>query len=99
MASKRGPLSKAETFYITEHAKTGKNINEIAADLDRAVKSIEKCYTLATKENNEAFVVGNQFAKYKGSVVMTENASTMADERRKANIPTKSQDCITRVRQ
>lgn len=99
MASKRGPLSKAETFYITEHAKIGKNINDIAVDLDRPVKSIEKCYTSAAKENNNAFVVGNQFAKHKGSVVMTENASTMADERRKVNVSTKSKDCVTKVRQ
>ena len=99
MASKRGPLSKAETFYITEHAKIGKNINDIAVDLDRPVRSIQKCYTSASKENNNAFVVGNQFAKHKGSVVMTENASSMADERRKVNVSTRSKDCVTRVRQ
>lgn len=98
MASKRGPLSKAETFYITEHAKVGKDINEIATDLDRPVKSIQKYYTSAAKDK-DAFIVGNQFAKHKGSVVMTENASSMADERRKVNTSTRSQDCVTRVRQ
>lgn len=99
MANKRGPLSKAEKFYIIEHAKIGKDINEIAIDLDRSAKSIEKCYKSASKENNNSFIVGNQFAKHKGSVVMTENASSMADARRKVNIPTRSQDCVTRVRQ
>jgi len=98
MANKRGPLSKAETFYIVEHAKAGKNINEIATDLDRPVKSIEKCYKSASKENNNSLTVGNQFAKYKGSVVMTENASSLADQRRKINTPSRSQECVTRVK-
>lgn len=99
MASKRGPLSKAETFYITEHAKIGKNINDIAVDLDRPIKSIEKCYTTAVKENSQSFNVGSQFAKHKGSVVMTENASSMSDDRRLVNAPTRSKNCITRAKQ
>lgn len=95
MASKRGPLSKAEVFYITEHAKNGKEINEIAQDLDRPAKSIEKCYTQAQKENTNILNAGNQFAKHKGSVVMTENASTLGDARRKIKTTQKTQNCIT----
>ena len=97
MGSKRGPLSKAETFYIVEHAKSGKDISDIAVDLDRPVKSIEKCFTQAQKENanNKILTAGDQFAKHKGSVVMTQNASTIGDARRK-NIKTiKSPNCIT----
>lgn len=98
MASKRGPLSKAETFYITEHAKLGKDINEIATDLDRPIKSIEKCYTKAQKDNAKSFTVGSQFAKHKGSIVMTENASTMSDARRSIRPQPKSQNCITKIK-
>lgn len=95
MASKRGPLSKAETFYITEHAKINKDIQEIALDLDRPIKSIEKCYTKAQKDNAASLTVGDQFAKHKGSVVMTENASSMADSTKTRSIPTRVKNCVT----
>ena len=98
MASKRGPLSKAETFYVTEHAKTGKDISEIATDLDRPVKSIEKCYTKAQKDNAKSFTVGEQFAKHKGSIVMTENASTLSDATRSRSLPSKTQNCVTKIK-
>ncbi len=99
MASKRGPLSKAELFYVAEHAKTGKDINEIASDLDRPVKSIEKCYTKAQKENApKQLTAGEQFAKHKGAVIMTENASTLGDASRKIRVPASKQNCVTVVR-
>ncbi len=96
MASKRGPLSKAEEFYVSEHAKAGKELSEIAVDLDRAVKSIEKCYTKAQKEqSSKSLSAGDQFARHKGSVVMTENASTIGDARRKVKVPPSKQNCVT----
>lgn len=98
MASKRGPLSKAETFYVTEHAKSGKDITEIAVDLDRPIKSIEKCYTKAQKENVKAFTVSDQLARHKGAVVMTENASTLADARRKRSNTVKTSNCVTKIK-
>lgn len=99
MASKRGPLSKAEVFYITEHAKSGKNIQDIATDLDRPAKSIEKCYTQAQKSSPNSFTVGNQMARSKGSVVMTENASSMSDVTRKNKRPLPTQSCITKIKE
>lgn len=98
MPSKRGPLSKAEVFYISEHAKMGKDINEIASDLDRPIKAIDKCYTKAQKENAESFTVGGQLARHKGSVVMTENASTMSDNTRLKTAPARTKNCITKAK-
>lgn len=98
MPNKRGPLSKAETFYVLEHAKTGKDIGEIAADLERSIKSIEKCYTKAKKEDNKQLTVGDQFAIHKGSVVMTENASSMSDATRKTKNLTRPNHCVTKVK-
>lgn len=99
MASKRGPLSKAEIFYVTEHAKAGKDISEIAVDLDRPLKSIEKCYTKAQKElSSKPLTAGDQFARHKGSIVMTENASTISDARRKVKVPQNKQNCVTVVK-
>lgn len=98
MPSKRGPLSKAETFYITEHAKSGKDIGEIASDLDRPIKSIQKCYTSAVKSVNKTSLVSEQFARHKGTVVMTENASTMSDATKKTRNLTRPQNCVTSVK-
>jgi hypothetical protein len=97
MASKRGPLSKAETFYITEHAKKGIEIQQIATDLDRPIKSIEKCFVKAQKEQVSILNAGSQFAKHKGSIVMTENASTLGDAARKRQKPI-TQSCITKIK-
>jgi hypothetical protein len=98
MASKRGPLSKAEVFYISEHAKSGKDINEIATDLDRPVKSIEKCYTTAQTKTQKPLTAGSQFARTKGSVVMTENASTLADTKRKQRVVPSKTNCTTTIK-
>ena len=98
MPNKRGPLSKAEVFYIEQHVKAGKSSEEIASDLDRNVKSIESCVEKAQKENPpKRFIAGDQFARTKGSVIMTENASTMADATRKKKSP-KTLDCVTKIK-
>jgi|LakMenEpi03Aug12_release.lakeMendotaPanAssembly.Ray.scaffolds.fasta_scaffold05646_6 hypothetical protein len=97
MASKRGPLSKAETFYVTEHAKTGKSVQDIALDLDRPIKAIEKCFTKAQKDSEATLNAGSQFARHKGSVVMTQNASTLGDLSRKRQPQTK-QSCVTKIK-
>jgi hypothetical protein len=95
MANKKGPLSKVEVFYIQEHVKLGKDIHDIATDLDRGIKSIEKCVTKAQKEfAPKPLTTSDQFARTKGSVVMTENASTMGDVR-KRKLPPKTESCIT----
>jgi uncharacterized surface anchored protein len=96
MASKRGPLSKAEKFYISEHAKIGKGIDEIAADLDRPLKAIEKCYTCAQKEGART-MVSDQFVREKGCTIMTENASSMSDSKKRVSTQT-SRDCVTKVK-
>lgn len=96
--AKRGPLSKVETFYVSEHARLGKDIQEVATDLDRSVKSIEKCFTKAKKEDSKPTIVGDQFAIHKGSVVMTENASTMSDATRQTKSLTQPKHCVTKAK-
>lgn len=96
MASKRGPLSKAEKFYISEHAKIGKGMDEISTDLDRPLKAIEKCYTCAQKDVART-MVSDQFVREKGCTIMTENVSSMSDSKRRVNVQT-SRDCVTKVK-
>lgn len=98
MPSKRGPLSKAEIFYVEEHVKMGKDINDIAVDLDRPAKSIEKCVIKVQKENtSKRLTAGDQFVKKNGAVIMTENASTIGDARRKSCNNRSS--CITKIKE
>ena len=98
MASKRGPLSKVEVFYIEENVKAGMDINQIATDLDRPIKSIEKCVTKVQKAiQPKPLTAGDQFARHKGSVVMTQNASTLADETRKRSVK-KQSFCVTKIK-
>lgn len=99
MASKRGPLSKAEVFYVTEHAKAGKEINDIANDLDRPAKSIEKCYTQAKAKADKPCTTGDQLARSKGCVVMTENASAMSDATKQSYARPCQKHCTTKIKE
>jgi hypothetical protein len=105
--TKKGPLSKAEKFYIENH--TDLSIDNLCKDLDRAKSTINKFLeTLPSvkREKGPATVASkdtptmSQFARNdKGSVVMTENASVMADEHRaKRDVPPRSKRCTTRIR-
>jgi len=101
MANKKGPLSKSETFYIDEHVKSGKSINDIASDLDRAISSIEKRVVKAKKDNNiKTPTCGDQFARRAGVTIMTENASSMGDVKRKTgHMSAKISKCVTTIKQ
>jgi hypothetical protein len=96
MASKRGPLSKSEIFYVVEHAKIGKDINEISSDLDRPVKSIEKYYINAIKKSINV----NHFVSSKGSTIMTETASSISDAKRSFKTSKKAPNtkCVTKIK-
>ena len=96
---KKGPLGKAEEFYIQEKHDT-MSVDQISKELDRAKvlvkRHIVKCKKLKEEEEEKAFTVGSQFGIRNGSVVMTQNASQMSDET-KSNITVTSRQssCIT----
>ncbi len=93
--SKRGQLSKAEKFYIENNISS--ELEGLAKDLDRAVSSIEKYASKVRKSNK--ITVGDQFANNgKGSIVMTENASSMADETRKKRTIKFDRDCVAKIK-
>ena len=97
--AKKGPISKIESFYIDNNRD--KDIAEIAVDLDRSVSSIEKYLKKNVTEapRQTSVKAGDQFARNdRGSVVMTENASQMSDERRKTVIK-KPSHCVTKIKQ
>lgn len=93
--AKTGPLGKAEMFYIEEKFKAGIPTEQIALDLDRAVGAIQK-YTSKINTGKSRTIVEQQFIKQGGATVMTENASSMIDQKKRINSPTPN--CITKIK-
>ena len=79
--AKKGPLGKAEVFYIENHYPQS-DATELAADLDRSVSSIKNFIKKNKLDQKPAINVSDQFARQKGSVVMTENASSLGSTSR-----------------
>lgn len=100
--TKKGPLGKAERFYIENHLD--KSIDDLCKDLDRAKSTIEKFLkTVAVDETTKAeTLLFQQFARNgKGSTVMTQNAAEMSDEKRSKftnNGTRRSSVCTTKIR-
>ncbi len=81
--SKRGPLSKIEKFYIENNFET-LSVDEMSKDLDRA-KSVVKAFAgrCTPKVQKQETPLSNQIVSNKrGSTVMTQNGSVLADELR-----------------
>ena len=97
---KKGPLGKAEQFYIKEQYKEI-SVDDMCKELDRAKtlvkRHITKCKKQEEKETEEAFTVGSQFGIRNGSVVMTQNASQMSDDVKSSStkITSRQSTCIT----
>lgn len=97
--TKKGPLGKAERFYIDNHLD--RSIEDLCKDLDRAKSSIEGYIkTIVVDEKTKAeTLLYQQFARNnKGSTVMTQNASEMADSKRSAFKKASRTNCITNIR-
>lgn len=96
--TKKGPLSKAEKFYIKHHVSN--DIDQLCKDLDRAKSSVKKFInTLPKPKKVEESPLYQQFGRNdKGSVVMTQSASEMADSKRAEFNTKKRPRCVTTIR-
>lgn len=92
---KKGPLSKAECFYI-EHNHSKMNITQLSSDLNRPIVVLEKWIMKNITNAPSPIKAGDHFARTKGAVVMTENASTLSDSKRKK--PAQRTPCITKIK-
>lgn len=97
--TKKGPLGKAEQFYIKHNYKTI-DVDNLCKDLDRAKSLVERHVEKCRKEDvdDEAFNVQNQFIHKRGSTVMTQEASILADTIRKSNQPASRPPCVTKIK-
>lgn len=95
--TKKGPLSKAERFYIENHID--KDIDELCKDLDRAKSSVNKFLKSLPKPEKKESLLYQQFGRNdKGSTVMTQSASEMADSKRPQFSVKKRPACVTTIR-
>ena len=85
---KKGPLSKAEKFYIENNSDM--SVDDVANDLKRSIDLVSKHRERTTSNNPSVQIqnVGKLMArkKDKGVTMMTPNASSVADETRKSRI-------------
>ena len=103
--TKKGPLSKAEKFYI-ESKRSSLSVEDLCKDLDRAKTTVSKFIkTLPEEEEREVTTeikdtLGmQQFARNgKGSTVMTGNASQLGDSLVRKGPPERSKRCVTDIR-
>ncbi len=93
---KRGPLSKAEEYYIQGH-RDNTPTDTIAADLVRSKDQVEKFIKKNPKKEGK-LTVGDQFARQSGATIMTENASSMADQQ-KAGYTRPKPACVTKIKE
>ena len=93
--TKKGPLSKAEKFYIENHKDF--DIKDLCKDLDRA-QSIIKTFVSSLPVSQKETPLYRQFARNdKGATVMTENASSMADDKRSTTSKQRP-SCVTSIK-
>ena len=94
--TKKGPLSKAEKFYLENHSEN--DIDSLCKDLDRAKSSVKKFLDALPKKKKDSLLY-QQFGRHdKGSTVMTQSASEMADSKRPEFNAKKRSSCVTNIR-
>ena len=97
--TKKGPLGTAEKYYVKGHYKTV-SIEDIAKALDRPLVTVKNLVSKLDREDpvSSTITAGSQMARREGIVLMTENASSMADDKKTANKKSSKRDCVTRIK-
>ena len=95
--TKKGPLGKAEEFYVKHHYKD-QDEKTIAKDLDRPIATIKRSVEKHKQEEpTEAPTAGEQMARQKGIVVMTKSSSEISDGS-SSKKPTTRPSCVTSIK-
>jgi hypothetical protein len=96
--TKKGPLGKAEKYYVKGHHKT-LEAKEIAKELDRPINVVKKHIEKVKRGEASLYTAGAQMARQDGVVAMTQAASEMADEAPKtARADLKRKSCTTGIK-
>lgn len=104
--SKKGPLSKIEKFYI-QHNLDIMDLDQIASDLDRPKSKVKYWKDKFVRERNTKTTgakageskIPNLIQSYRGSTVMTQAASELADATRgPRQAPTRTKNCVSTIK-
>ena len=96
--TKKGPLGKAEEYYVEGHYKE-QDAKQIAKDLDRPIVAVQRRIDkLRASEAPARMKAGDQMARREGVVTMTETASSIADATRKADKSRRTRGCVTQTK-
>jgi|TARA_R110000824_G_scaffold53483_13_gene148114 hypothetical protein len=76
--TKKGPLGKAEMYYVEGHLGDHE-AKQIAQDLDRPVTTVQRHIDKCKKDNPKPMTAGSQMARRDGIVTMTQSASELSD--------------------
>jgi len=96
--TKKGPLSKAELFYIEQKAEEF-TPEKIAEDLGRTIKIVKSKLPKPPKKTppgSASSLMGR--TEDKGVVVMTEGASAVADEIKGGSRTYNREDVVTKIK-
>lgn len=94
--AKKGPLGKAEVFYIDHHRDT-MTVDELCKDLDRTKTAINKY--LKDNPVKSKSMVDKNITRHKGGAVMTENASSLSDNiPRSTKLHSRYDSCVTTIK-
>tara|TARA_B100001094_G_scaffold8957_1_gene8036 strand:- start:2318 stop:2617 length:300 start_codon:yes stop_codon:yes gene_type:complete len=94
--AKKGPLGKAETFYIDNHFQDS-TAEDLAKDLDRTVRAVRSYIKKTHLSDTNANPAGQHFARQSGATIMTETASQVADHNRQRSM--RQPTCITKIKE
>tara|TARA_R100000773_G_C4213726_1_gene112735 strand:+ start:439 stop:735 length:297 start_codon:yes stop_codon:yes gene_type:complete len=95
---KKGPLSKAEKYYIENNTES--EVSVLAKDLDRSESTVSK-HLQTIKEDTNIPDSSDLYARdaNKVATIMTESASMAADEsRKKSSTPKRYRGVIHRIK-
>lgn len=96
---KKGPLSKAEKYYIENNVQS--ELSVLAKDLDRSESTVSK-HLKTIKKSTETPDSSNLYARDSNNVatIMTEAASMAADEsRKKSSTPKRYKSVIHTIKE
>ena len=97
MATKKGRLSRIETFYID--GNRSKTAEELALDLNRGLKVIQKYLDENPVESSSSqTLAGDNIVTEKGTTIMTEAASMAADSTRTRSLPSLHERCTSKIK-
>ncbi len=97
MATKRGKLSRVETYYIDGHRDTLET-QEIADNLNRGLKVVQK-YLDENPVNTptKGTLAGQNIVTEKGTSIMTEAASMASDAGKVRKLPASHDACTSKI--